>query len=217
MVELVNNHVLFPHPANWKERPEWSRQWQNEISGAVTGAETRTATRVQPRVSLSFTITPSSLVEQAEFDDRIRAALKTGFGCAPYHGRAEILADNVGGDECRVIAGRNWAAGDYIFFRSPNDTHEIMQVEAANLAAGIWTLGLSNSFASVHLAGALVWPVLFGEFSVPGMAARSAVTGPARITIRELISPATATLGAVTPPVGAGIGVWKIGTTFAVQ
>lgn len=218
MVVLVNNHVLFPNAANWKHRPEWSRQWENEIGTAVTGAETRNALRTQPRITLAFTITPRSVVEQTEFDDRIRAASKSGFACAPYHGRGAILNDDAWATDVSITvkAGRTWTVGDYLFLRAADESYEVRLLTAVNLAAGIWTLEFADELTGDHRAGSFAWPLIFGEFKPAEMAARSPRTGPARITIRELISPATAALGAVVPPVGTGIGYMKIGSTFEV-
>src|SRR5436190_1502696 len=106
MVTLVNDHVLFPNPADWASPPDWSRQWHNEIGTAVSGAESRHALRVQPRITLGFTITPRDVVEQGEFDDRIRAALKAGLACAPYHGRGSWLTAPAAGVAVNVRPGR---------------------------------------------------------------------------------------------------------------
>ncbi len=218
MVATINNHVLFPNVANWARRPEWSRQWENEIGTAVTGAETRNALRSQPRITLAFTITPRTTGEQIEFDDRIRAAAKTGFACAPYHGRGAILNDDAMATDVSVTvkAGRTWAVGDYLFLRASDESYEVRLLTAVNLSAGIWTLEFDDALAGNYPAGSFAWPLIFGEFKPDEMTARSPRTGPARITIRELTSPATAALGAVVPSVGTGIGSMKVGTDFEV-
>ena len=217
MVTLVNNHVLFPHPADWRTRPEWSRRWENEITDAVTGAETRRALRSQPRVSLAFTITPRTIDERARLSDRVLAATKSGLACAPYHGRAASLDADGSGTEITVRAGRTWAVGDYIFLRASDDSYEVRQLTAVNLAAGIWTLEFADALTAEYPAGAFVWPLIFGAFDAGEMSARSPVVGPIRVTIRELVSLASAQLGAVAPPGGTGIGSMAIGSTFVVS
>lgn len=216
MVELVNNHVLFPHPADWSSPPDWSRQWHNEIGTAVTGAESRHALRVQPRASLAFTVTPRDVVEQSELDDRIRAALKSGYACAPYHGRGSLLTATASGTAVTVQSGRTWSAGEYLFLQSANDTYEVRLLTVATLVFGVWNLEFSGDIAGTYPAGTFVWPLLFGEFTCDTMNARAPRTGPARVSIRELVAPASVTLGSVTPPGGTGIGSMAIADDFAI-
>lgn len=218
-VETVNDHVLFPEPADWADAPDWQREWQNVIAEAVTGAESRNALRIKPRISLSFKVTPCSLVEQTEFDDRIRQAKKNGLACSPYHGRGCVLQEATMGATDTVLVDDRfpWRAGDVAFFRNQAGFYEYRTVETAALDAGIWTLELDEELTGIYPANSFVWLLLFGKFSTADMSVLSPKTGPARITIQELISSRSEQVGEVTPAVGDGIGFWKIGDTFEVQ
>lgn len=209
MVELVNNHVLFPNPANWTRRPKWQRSWQNEVADAVTVSESRVALRSDPLAALTFLITPQSQQEQARFDDRVRAAKKLGLACAPLHGFSQVLAEDVAGDEAHVLDGREWNVGDYIFFRGGDDSYESFQVETASLVSGVWILGLSGFFTGIHLAGELVWPMIFGTFSASEMSATTPNLGQLPITIAETLSPRSAQIGAVAPVAADEFALFK--------
>src|SRR4051812_26279185 len=91
MFPPIDNHVLFPHVANFTTRPSRKRSWLTGISETVTGHQSRFALRAQPRLSLTFTLTPRTLQEQAQLEDRILAAKKSGLACAPFWGRASVL------------------------------------------------------------------------------------------------------------------------------
>lgn len=216
-VELVNGHVLLPNSADWSTPPKWSRRWENEIADGVTGAESRAALRATPRQSLNYRLTPASIVTTQMLDDRLRAALKTGLACAPMWGRGcEVAASVLAGvSSITVRDAFDWQAGDYLFLGDENNS-DAMLVTAAVLALGIWTLTLDDPLTLPHLAGSLAWPLLFGKPAVGDLEAVTQRLAPVAITITELVAARAAQLGAVTPPVGTGIGVMAVGSTFII-
>jgi hypothetical protein len=215
---LVNGHVLFWFSADRKVQPDWSRTWHSEIAPAVTAAETRRGLRARPPVKLAWLITPATLTEQIALHECVMAAKKSGLAAAPYHGRSSQLQAEAAASTS-VVVNNNfaWAVGDWIFLRHANGTIETRQLTAVNLVDGEWTLDFAAALDETHAASALIWPLLFGEFAAEEMEARSPKTGPLRVSITELISARSAQLGAVAPPAGTGIGVWKIEDTFIVQ
>lgn len=219
-VQLINGHVLIPHSADWSSPVQWSRQWENEISGALTGHESRAALRSQPRVKLGFAVLPLKLQEQAQFDDRIRQAKKSGLACVPYYSRGGVLTANVVGSPITVAdCGYTWKANSYVFLmRDDNfDVFEAIQVTAANLAGGIWTLTLSGAPTNTYLAGMLAWPLLLGEFACDSMNALTSRNGTTSITVRELVSSQSEAIGEIAPDASEGIGHWTVGDTLVVQ
>ena len=216
-VELVNDHVLLPDTADWSTPPKWSRRWHNEIADGVTGAEARAALRAQPRISLSYQLTPASVAAAQMLDDRLRAALKSGLACCPFFGRGGEITSNAGiGDEVVSVQDAfTWAAGDY-FFVGDEINGEAIMVTAAVLTDGVWELTLDAAFTSAHLAGALGWPLLFGQPVVSELQALTTRLATVPITLTELVSARSAQLGTVTAPGGAGIGVMAIGSTFII-
>lgn len=212
-VELINNHVLFPHPANWNFLPQWSRRWQSEISDGVTGAESRFALRTQPRQTLSFLISPRNAIEQALLDARMLAAKKSGKACAPFHGRASVLNAECSTDSVVLqSAFWPWAVGDTIFFRQNSleyETRTLTAVDGVNLT-------LNAAVDDTYAAGALVWPMFYGKFSAEDLGVVTNQRGAIRVTLSELIAPSSAQVGELEGPVGAGIGVMELEDTFVV-
>lgn len=213
MVELVNNHVLFPEAANWSLAPQWERNWQDDLSSGLTGAESRLAVRKEPRAALTFLITPAGIVAQARFDDRVRAAKKSGLACAPLHGRGYVLQGSVVADT--AVLDRPWQAalGDYLFFATAAGQYEVRQVVAAEED----TVTLDQAVARAYPANTFCWPLIFGKFTAETMRAASPALGELQITIAELVSPASAQLGEVTTPAGDGIGIMTVAGTLEVQ
>jgi hypothetical protein len=212
-VNLINDFVLFPNPANWADAPTWKRIWETEVSESVTGAESRNALRSQPRVTLSWLITPRTLPEQLQLDDRLRAAAKSGKACAPLWGRASILAANVTNTTVNLSAPSwNWRVGDYIFFLDTNGNYDVRQLSAVIGAA----FTLSQTVSRTYLAGSQVWPILFGKFSSENMEAVTSWHGSVNVTIQEMTPSGSAVVGSFTNGSDVGIGVMKIGSTFIV-
>ncbi len=213
MIELVNDHVLFPELANWFEKPLWQRRWQTEISSAVTGAESRIALRAEPRASLTWLVTPVNMPDQAIFDDQIRAAKEGGFACAPYAGRAFILQGDVDADTAGL--DRDWPGtfALFVLFITSSGLYEVREVAAA----GTDTITLDQAVARTYAAGTFCWPLIFGKFTCEDMPARSPAYGPLKITIEELVSPASEQLGEVVADTSEGIGSWAVGPTLEVQ
>lgn len=219
-MELINQHVLFAQPADWKQPPTWSRVWQNQVASAVTGAESRLGVRAQPRVGLEFTITPRNLAEQIELNECVLAAKKSGLACAPYHGRGCALTATAAADATAKTLRANfaWAAGDWALFCDANGHAEAHEITAVGTpGTGLTTLQPAEALTRAYSAGLLVWPLLFGRFECDELPARSGVNGPARIKITERIAARTAQVGVDPVVSGSGIGYWKIGDTFIVQ
>lgn len=215
-VQLVNSHVLLPHLANYKAKPRRKRRWQTGISEGVTGAESRQAFRAKPLISLAWTVTPWSLQEQTQLDDRIRAAKKSGKGCAPYWGRASILQNACNGSSAVLLSTHwNWSEDDYIFFLDATDPkHPVFNVRQVTAVVG-QTLTLSSAVSQTFAAGSFVWPLLFGKFEMDGMpVANPERVGP-RLKISEMLSADDQDLGSAPAP--DGIGEMAIGTTLEVQ
>lgn len=212
-VELINNHVLIPHDADWAQPPEWSRAWQTGLVTAVTGQGSRQALRAVARHALTWLITPCSLNEQVRLDDRVRAAVKLGLACAPFHGRGGALVDAFTGDTFQCRPGWDWTVGDYVFVRN-SDGYEISRVASANLELGTWTVELEDVLTGTYRDFA--WPLIFGKFTCAEMEAASPRVGPLRVTISELTNARSAQLGSVAPPSGAGIGVMVVADDFTV-
>jgi hypothetical protein len=213
-VDLINDHVLLPEFVNWRAPIAWERQWQNNIASAVTGHETRQGLRAQPRVSISFTVTSTSTPNSSRFDDRVRAALKTGKACVPYSGRGYVLQADVDADTAALDRPWKDALGAYVFFRTDAGAYEVRTV----IDAVGNDITLDQAVARTYRANTFCWPLIFGKPVVSGgMAARSPKVGGLVLQVQELISPASVQLGAVVPPAGDGIGVWDVGTAFIIS
>lgn len=211
-MDLVNGHILIPHRANWATLPEWQRVWLTEITPGITGPESRSAPRAHPLVSLSWLVTPRDLQEQARLDDRLRAAQKAGLACAPCWGRGVPLAADALNDQVELEPNPwAWRAGDYLFFADADWNYEVGQIEAVTGA----TLTLVAPLSRLYPAGRLVWPVLFGKLAAEELAALTAGRGEVKLTLQELVSPASLPIGAL-PPAGEGIGTMIVGTDFEV-
>lgn len=212
-VELVNGHVLLPHPANWATAPEWSRRWESVIADGVTGPESRNALRVLPRAKLSWSVSPKDNVEQNQLDDRMRQAAKSGLACAPYWGRSAQLAAAVTSVTVTVVATVwPWAVGDFVFLLDAARNHDVRTISA--VAGNVLTI--SAPVSRTYAAGRPVWPLMFGKFVPQDVTALTSQRGEARLEISELAAPANATVGEIIPVAGQGVGVWVIGTTLAV-
>lgn len=214
MVTLINNHVLIPNGANWATKPNWSRAWQTALASAVVGKESRYALRSTPRITLRYLITTADIATTQQLHDRLRAALKSGFACVPYHGRGVSLVDDVaaGAAEVTVMDGWSWQVGDY-FFCGYEDGFDAKLVTAAVLDAGVWTLTLDAVLDLDHAAGSNAWPLLFGKLMAPDLPALTPRVADVQVTLSELTSGRAAQIGAVVPPVGAGVGYSIVGTT----
>lgn len=212
-VELVNGHVLFPNGADWSQKPKWSRAWQTAVAEAVVGRESRYALRSNPRVTLNWRVITSTVAATQMLDDRIRAAVKSGFACAPFHGRGAWCAAEAGDNEVVANGAWRWQAGDYFFAGDENASDARLIIDAA-LDVGMWTLTLDEPLDFDHTGFA--WPLLFGKLTTPDMPALTPRVGPVRLTLSELVSGRSAQIGEVNPDVGAGIGHMIVGSTNVV-
>jgi hypothetical protein len=217
-VTLINDHVLLAIAPDRRQRPDWSRAWKTEVAAAVTEAETRRALRPQPRVRLDYAITPRNLAEQIELSECVMAARKSGLACSPYHGRSSrLLSEAAESDSVTVDNAFAWAVGDWIFLRHRSGAVEVRQLTAVNLVDQEWTLEFADVLEQTYVVGAMVWPILFGEFACDEMTGLSPQTGPLRVSITELESPRATQLGEEEAPSGDGIGTWAVEDDNIVQ
>ena len=214
------NYVLFPNPANWRTLPKWQRAWQTEINQSLAGQESRHGLRAQPRVSLTWLITPWSIQEQQELDDAIRAAKLSGYACAPFWGRASVLAsDLTNSTEAVVLTNTawDWQGNDVVFLDNAPGTilPPTFDIKEVATVAGV-DLTLSKSVGQTYPAGALIWPLIYGMFTCKDMAAETGKRGAVQVTIKELVSSFTEEVtGATYDPPTVGIGAWQVDNTFS--
>lgn len=212
-VATINNHVLFAQVADWRQTPEWSRVWQSDVSSAVSGKQSRNSLRAVARHSLTFLITPGDLVEQAQLDDAVRQAKKSGIAVAPFWGRGCRITGTFTGSEIICGRGWDWQVGDFAYVENGSG-FEVSEVTAAVYADGEWTLTLDDELTGDYTS--FVRPLLFGKFECGEMEANTPTLGPVRITISELTNSRSVQLGEIEAPGGAGIGVMIVGSTLLV-
>lgn len=215
MITLINNHVLFPHLADWASPPDSQRTWQTEVSEALPGSETRQALRAGARRTLSYSFTARTIQERARFDARWDAALKNGKACCPFFGRGAQLASNAAAvdDSLTVLPGAwNWQAGDYVALINSETMFDVIQISSVVGAV----LDLSSFLTYAWPAGWTVYPLLFGKLTSDKATALTSWHETMRLTLTQLVAERTVQLGTLTAP-GSGIGAWKIGTTFTVS
>lgn len=173
MVEKVNNAVVFPHPANWKKRPAWQREWKTSVSSAVTKSEDRSTARTVPYARLEYQILPLSIQESSRLNARVLQALKLGRACAPYHGRAQFLAeiepDPLPAAESILVGNQYDISGlvvgkTYYYEKGPNDLLALNTVSLILATSGYFTaifdtvtipvssLGQPGTIRRIHLA-----------------------------------------------------------------
>jgi hypothetical protein len=200
-VILLNDHVLLPHRPNWATDVQWSRAWETKIAPAVTGAESRRAVRAHPRHSLKYSVSVMDLQEQAQLDDRLRAALKSGRVCTPFWGRGQPPTAAFQ-TEAIVPNLWPWAVGDYVFTMNVHREWEVQPIDEINdLGGGQLELLFAPGFDVEHPVRQLVWPVLYGELAAPDLSALTSWHGELAIEVRELAAPASAdVVGDYTPP-----------------
>lgn len=218
-VALINDFVFLPHPADWNSEPEWVRTWQTGITASITGAEQRQSVRSLPRTKLSYVISALSLEERAELDERLDAASKSGTACVPYYGRGSVLQNDVVAETVNLsLSAWPWAVGDYAFFQSSYAQAAYHDFDVC-LVTGVVgnVLTLDHPVSRLYLAGALVWPLLFGKFAMQKQNANSSWHGDVKITVDELEARGQVAVGNVPAPGGPGIGGWKVGSTLIVQ
>lgn len=189
-METIAGHILIANPADWSVRPRRERTWMNEETVSVTGGSSRRALRAVPLAKLTFTVCAATLAEQAELADAIRAAKKSGRGCAPYHGRGTTISDLDG--EIVTLAQLNWdwQAGDYIFARQPGGAFKVFTVTVVNGAQ----LTLDGVLAEDYLGGE-IYPLLFGKLTSDDYLGLTAHLARTKITITELVSARSTVLG----------------------
>jgi hypothetical protein len=165
-VQLVSNHILFPHLANWVHRPKWQRIWSTAADSGITGNEERLSARPSPRILLSYQVSTSTQIETAKLWDRLQSAKKAGLGAAPYWGRGSVLAQNTSG--ASLVLENNlwgWAAGALMFLRDPlRENFDLFDIRSVSNVNGL-TITLDSALSRVYSAGTLVWPLILGKFS----------------------------------------------------
>lgn len=216
MISLIANHVFFP-VAEWSNQPTTERVWETEVSEVLPGTEYRQAMRAAARRKLTFSFTAQSLEERSRFDARWDAAAKSGLACAPFFGRSCVLsADADAGDSELTIelpGAWAWQPGDYIALVQSDTVFDIIQV--SDVDGGVLTL--ADELQYPWPAGTLVRPVIFGKFSTDKAQVITSWHESSSITIAQRVAERSVQLGAVIPPVGNGIGVWNVGSTFLVS
>jgi hypothetical protein len=220
---LINGYTLFPFPANWQTPPAWQRAWENEIAMAVTGDESRQALRVNPRNQLTWLMAAWSTWELAQLNAAVMSAKLSGLACAPYWGRSSVLQSACGANSAALQDDVwNWSIGDYVYFLDQADypaqlNYDVQQITAVN--SGTFTLTLAGDVSRTYAAGALVWPLIYGEFTCKDMPVATAQRASLQATIRELASPQSAATvyGPGAAPAGTGIGFMQVGSTFVVS
>ena len=213
-VTLVNGCVLFAHPYVWQTSPAHKRIWQTEIGEALPGGETRQALRAVSRRQLTVLITTCSLAERVRLESRVDAAKKSGFGCAPLHGRCCFLSAGANAGANSITqdgAAWNWQAGDYVILLANDQIYDVAAV--VNVAGGVLTLATNLNYN--WPAQALCWPVIFGKFTADKEAAINGALGEQKITIAELTSGRSVQIG-VTPAQPPGVGQQVIGSTNVI-
>jgi hypothetical protein len=211
----IAGHTLFPHHANWAVAPAWQRRWQTGIGSGVTGAEQRAAARALPLHNLSFAITPYNLQERLRLDARMDQALKSGYACAPFFGRACFLAAGVAAGAAALDlvapAAWSWAAGDYAILLRDDEIYDVILVSSV---AGS-TLNLDDVLTCAWLRGDMVRPVLFGTLAAEKQSPDSPWYATLRIAITQLVAERNAQLGS-TPAHIPGVGEQVIGSTNTI-
>jgi hypothetical protein len=212
-MQTLLNHTLFPHAANWSTPPTRKRRWQTGVASALSNVEQRAALRALPLHTLTFTITAASLAERARLDARTDQALKSGYGCTPFHGMGTGLAvmANAGTNSLTLLDAVNpwaWAAGDYVILIGDDDT--VFDVQPVTIVAGN-VLTLAGNLTNNWHNQALVWPVLFGKFSAQKSTQFTNWNSHVPVSIQQLVAERNAQLGAVAPDTGTGVGHDTVG------
>jgi hypothetical protein len=211
MIETVNGHVLFPFLPNMQELVRWQRGWQTQVSLTLDGAERRRSMRQHARQSITFLITPTTLAERNDLDTRLDEAVKTGLGCSPLWGKGTLLTAEVDGDTVELEhMSFDWRAGDWVFLYYALIGYDARQVQS--VLGNVLTL---TEGAHTYPEGLVVWPLVFGKFSMDRQDAITNEVGEVHITIGELVSRKQGTLGDAPAP-GEGIGSMIVNDTFEV-
>jgi hypothetical protein len=173
----VAGHQLLPHQADWTSRPRYGRQWRTTVEPTLSGRESRAGARPDPWQTLSYSVLPFGHVERARFDDRFRAALKSGRIAVPLWGRGVKLAAAAAAGASALTTARRTDelyTGVYAFLQpqaSPSfDDWDLVLLDAVSGTA----LTLARPLTYAHAAGSYVWPVLFGKPLLRDMSPRSA-------------------------------------------
>jgi hypothetical protein len=90
-METVNNCIVIPDRANWREGVKWRRRWATEIAPGVTAAEDRSTGRAAPLHSLDYQITTFTPEQRARLNQRLLAALRSGRAVVPHWARAQYV------------------------------------------------------------------------------------------------------------------------------
>lgn len=215
MIATVNNHVLFPHLADWSKQPDVSRSWQTEISDGLPGSELRQAMRAASRRSLAFMFTAHSLEERTRFDARWDAASKSGMACTPFFGRSCLLDAAADAEDVSIEVqpgAWTWAIGDYVCLILNDEVFDVAKV--TNVAGSVLTLETALDFDWPE--GARVWPLFFGKLQAETATPFTSWHQSVPVRILQLVSERTAQLGELEPVVGSGIGFMEVGDDLEV-
>lgn len=188
----VDGYELIP--TKYEGAIEWSRSWVNAIAPATRGSEEREQRIAKGLKSISFLAVPLTLEERAGMDASIIAALKSGKVCTPFWGRSSCLAlAAAAGDTTATIEPNawDWIAADWVFFLNQSthafEVRSITEISTVVLAGGITAteLTLNAALTGAYPAGALIWPLIYGELKVDGAAVNDTHRSFPKLTISE--------------------------------
>jgi hypothetical protein len=174
-LRLLNDHVFFPHAANWLQLPRSSRALDTGIVTALDGSEERQAHIGDTKNSLSFLIDPFDLRERALLEERILAALKSGKAACPHLGKARVCEVT---DAVCLVSGAGLAIGDFLYFLGEGLGEEQWELaEIAGIAGDVVTLTAPLSTINDQLI-TQTWPIFYGSLKVENLTAVTGSRGP---------------------------------------
>ncbi len=167
-VELLLDHVVFPHRPDWRDRVTWARLWSTIVRESVSGTEERVALRPRGRVRLGFTVNPTNDIEARQAQDRLRAISASGRAVVPYWGRGiELpLGASIGATVIDIAREPvwEWDNGDSLFIGNPTARlFEEWEIVTLDRFKGDGKLRLSAGLVRAYPAGTRFYPLLFGR------------------------------------------------------
>lgn len=170
-VELLLDHVVFPHRPDWRERVKWSRLWTTIIRDSVGGSEERVSMRPRGRVRLGFTVNPTNDVEAHQALDRLRAIVASGRAVVPYWGRGITLPTGASIGATVVDIAREpaweWDNGDKVFLSDAAPrSFETWEVATLDRFKGDLKVRFSSPLTKAFPHGSRLYPLIFGRAKV---------------------------------------------------
>lgn len=167
-VSTLNDHVIFPHRPDWRERVGWSRTWATIVRETVGGTEERVATRPRGRIKLSFTVNPIDDIEGHLATDRLRAIAASGRAVVPYWGRGLLLPLGATAGATVVDIAREpaweWDNEDPVFLIDPSPRgFATWEIATLDRFKGDLKVRFSDPLANSYPAGTRLFPLIFGR------------------------------------------------------